>query len=256
MQTAVQATAVDFWQRASNENLRPSGSQIYAQRLNALLQGQIQTNLKESASVRLWTTASPQPTYQQWQQLLRQEAYLVSKQARQAPLGILLGDSLSMWFPNELLPTNQIWLNQAISGENTGQILARLGHLDYLQPDTIYLMAGVNDLKQGISETTVLNNLRSIIRHLRCSHPNTVIVVQSLLPTNYPYLSGERANRINQQLKAIAAAEGANYLNLYPLFADGKGVLRQELSTDGLHLSRAGYAIWQSVLQGLEDCLN
>ncbi|MEB3226172.1 MAG: GDSL-type esterase/lipase family protein [Synechococcus sp.] len=261
LQMAVQPTVGDLWRTGSHSYPRStsprSGPQLYAQRLNALLQGQIQTSVKAGASVpELWTSASPQPTYQQWQQLLNQEAHLVAKQARQDPLGILVGDSLSMWFPNDLLPSNKIWLNQGISGENTGQILARLGYLNGIQAQSIYLMAGVNDFKQGIPEMTVLNNIRSMIRYLRCYHPEAVIVVQSLLPTNYAYLQGEKATYLNRQLQAIATEEGANYLNLYPLFADRRGALRRELSTDGLHLNRAGYEIWRQALQNLENCLD
>ncbi|MBV5260383.1 lysophospholipase [Synechococcus moorigangaii CMS01] len=260
LQRAVQPVATEnFWQTATRAPSRltspRSGVQIYTERLNALLQGQIQTSVKEGANSRLWTMGTPQPTYQQWQQLLSQEAYLVAKLPRRAPLGVLLGDSLSLWFPNDLLPNNKIWLNQGISGENTSQLLARLNHLNGVPAQTIYLMMGVNDLKQGVSETTLLNNIRTILRTLRCTHPEATIVVQSLLPTNYDYLRGERANRLNRQLQAIATQEGANYLNLYPLFSDGNGGLRRELSTDGLHLNRAGYEVWQGALQKLENCL-
>ncbi|ANV86516.1 hypothetical protein AWQ22_02975 [Picosynechococcus sp. PCC 7117] len=259
VQRASNPTATNLWATATPQYLASprfrSGAQLYTFRLNALLRGQIQTALKAGASTRLWTNGAPQPTYQQWQQLLSQEVHLAAQYQGRQSLGILLGDSLSLWFPNDLLPASKIWLNQGISGENTSQILARLGTLHGLQADTIYLMAGVNDLKQGVSETTVLNNLRAIIRQLRCQHPESVIVVQSLLPTNHGYLRKDRAIRINQQLQAIASQEGVNYLNLYPLFTDANGGLRSELTTDGLHLSDAGYAQWQGALQRLEDCL-
>ncbi len=249
------------WPAADNHGRFPqrfllSGPQLYTQRLYALLQGQVYTSLKEGAIPRLWGNAASQPTYQQWQQLLRQEAYLAVKQRGDRPLGVLLGDSLSLWFPSDLLPPNKIWLNQGISGENTQQILARLDSLQGLPVDTIYLMAGVNDFKQGIAETVFLDNMRALIRGLRCQHPNATIVLQSLLPTNHDYLQGERVIRLNQQIQAIARQEGANYLNLYPLFAAANGTLRPELSTDGLHLSRTGYDIWQGAMQNLENCLN
>ncbi|WP_157094690.1 GDSL-type esterase/lipase family protein [Picosynechococcus sp. PCC 7003] len=259
VQRASNPTGTNLWATATPQYLSSprfrSGAQLYTFRINALLRGQIQTALKEGASTRLWTNGALQPTYQQWQQLLSQEVNLAAKYQGRQSLSVLLGDSLSLWFPNDLLPASKIWLNQGISGENTSQILARLGTLNGLQPDTIYLMAGVNDLKQGVSEMTLLNNLRAIIHQLRCQHPETVIIVQSLLPTNHHYLRKDRAIRINQQLQAIATQEGVNYLNLYPLFTDANGGLRLELTTDGLHLSDAGYVQWQGALQRLEDCL-
>ncbi len=32
-------------------------------------------------------------------------------------------------------------------------------------------------------------------------------------------------------------------------FMDGQGVLRRDLTTDGLHLNARGYQVWQGVLQ-------
>ena len=54
---------------------------------------------------------------------------------------------------------------------------------------------------------------------------------------------------------AMAQYEGANYLNLYPLFQDRENNLAQELTTDGIHLSRQGYQVWQTALQKAESLL-
>ena len=66
------------------------------------------------------------------------------------------------------------------------------------------------------------------------------------------YLSPERAMRLNKQLQAIAAQENAGYLNLHALFVDGQGKMRQDLTTDGLHLNRQGYKVWQQAMQQAE----
>ena len=47
--------------------------------------------------------------------------------------------------------------------------------------------------------------------------------------------------QFNTKLQAIAKKEGVKYLELNPLFANQKGELRSELTTDGLHLSHQGY---------------
>ncbi|HAX89511.1 MAG TPA: lysophospholipase, partial [Cyanobacteria bacterium UBA11370] len=56
-----------------------------------------------------------QLNYQQWVALLEQEAQVIAEQ-KPEHLAVLLGDSISLWFPNELLPPDQKWLNQGISG--------------------------------------------------------------------------------------------------------------------------------------------
>jgi lysophospholipase L1-like esterase len=163
-------------------------------------------------------------------------------------LGILLGDSISLWFPSDRLPSSQLWLNQSISGETTRDILQRLSDFSRTRPSVIYLMAGVNDLKQGIPEAEILFNLRQILRRLKQTHPKTQLVVQSILPTDAALSFGDRVWWLNQQLAALAEQEGTVYLDLYSHMADTSGSLRRELTTDGLHLNANGYQVWQEVL--------
>ncbi|AFY37990.1 lipolytic protein G-D-S-L family [[Leptolyngbya] sp. PCC 7376] len=243
------------WPSTSNTNTsrRPSSNpQLFSQRVNALKAGQLYTRLKGNSFETAWAGARQQPTHQEWQNLLQQEAKSVATGQGNNRLGVLVGDSLSMWFPSDLLPEGKLWLNQGISGENTSQVLQRLNALDRVRPETIYVMAGVNDLKQGASDATVLNNTRAIIRRLRYQHPYATIVLQSLLPTRMAYLSPDRAIRLNNKLQAIAGEENAGYLNLHALFVDQEGKMRQDLSTDGLHLNRQGYKVWQQAMQQAE----
>lgn len=203
-----------------------------------------------------------QLTYEDWVRLLDQEASAI---ARQVPdqLAILVGDSLSLWFPPELLPQEYIWLNQGISGETTAGLRDRLDLLDQLQPEYILVMIGINDLLQGISTETVLANQREIIRYLRQTHPESEIVLQSLLPHGAEAATWEGRQRLeqipNQELQqlnaamaAMAASEQVAFLDLQPLFRNQAGQLRPELTTDGLHLNPAGYHVWSTALRLLD----
>jgi lysophospholipase L1-like esterase len=197
--------------------------------------------------------------YQQWVDILKQEA-TVAAQKRPQHLTILLGDSLSLWFPSELLPQNRNWLNQGISGETSTGLLKRLELFNSTQPETIFVMIGINDLIRGVSDKIILDNQLQIIRYLKKVHPQTQIVVQSILPHGGQETTWERREKLlaipnsrirslNQQLQAIAQKEGVKYLNLHPLFANNQTNLRLELSTDGLHLNSQGYLVWSSALQ-------
>ncbi|BAU08588.1 G-D-S-L family lipolytic protein [Fischerella thermalis CCMEE 5330] len=213
--------------------------------------------------------ASSQPTpelgnrhklnYQQWVDILKQEA-TVAAEKRPDHLNIIAGDSLSLWFPTELLPEGRNWLNQGISGENSTGLLKRLKLFDRTQPETIFVMIGINDLIQGKEDEIILQNHRRIVRYLRQVHPHTQIVIQSILPhggkqANWEgrekllAISNSRIQKLNQQLQTIAKTEGVKYLNLHPLFVNKQGHLRPELSTDGLHLNSQGYLVWSSALQ-------
>lgn len=225
-----------------------TGSQLYHQRLAALRAGRLYTRLPGHSFRSVWSRASRQPSYTQWRRLLAQEARVATGGQGNNRLGILLGDSISLWFPSDRLPSSQLWLNQSISGETTRDILQRLSDFSRTRPSVIYLMAGVNDLKQGIPEAEILFNLRQILRRLKQTHPKTQLVVQSILPTDAALSFGDRVWWLNQQLAALAEQEGTVYLDLYSHMADTSGSLRRELTTDGLHLNANGYQVWQEVL--------
>jgi lysophospholipase L1-like esterase len=152
-----------------------------------------------------------------------------------------------MWFPSDRLPSQGFVLNQGISGDTTAGVLQLLNRFGQTRPDRIHVMVGINDLRQGASDQAVLNNLRQIMRRLRQAHPQAQVVVHSILPTRLTTIPADRIASLNAQLSAITQHEGVQYLNLQTYFADEYGQLRQELTTDGLHLNPDGYAVWQSV---------
>lgn len=226
-----------------------SGPQLYHQRLAALKTGQIYTRLSRESFWSSWANATEQPTYEQWKNLLASEARAIAFGQGTNRLSVLLGDSLTLWFPPEQLSRNRLWLNQGISGDTTSGILNRLSALLPTRPDTIYLMAGINDLRRGETDGTILRNFRQIVRRLRQQHPDAQVVVQSILPTQLIEISNARIRHLNRQIEAIAQAEGAQYLDVYSQFIDAQGNFRSELTTDGLHLNAQGYQVWRSQLR-------
>ena len=218
--------------------------------------------------------ASPQSgsrvylSYEQWVALVGREAK-VAAEDRPAHLTILAGDSLSLWFPQELLPTGFSWLNQGISGDASYGLLRRLKLFDATDPETVFVMVGINDLSQGLRRETVLANHREIIHHLKAAHPHARIVVQSILPhaadralksaspppwaTRLINTPNAAIRDLNQQLAIAAKEENVDYLNLHVFFTDSQGEMQVELTTDGLHLNRRGYEVWRSQLQAFQQ---
>jgi lysophospholipase L1-like esterase len=230
-----------------------SGNQLYHHRFAALKTGRIYTRMQGDTVQILRDSAQKRHlTYEDWKNLLALEAKAISKGQGNNALGILLGDSLSLWFPREKLPHSKLWLNQGISGDTSAGIYRRLRAFSSTRPDVIYIMAGINDLRRGESNEEILQNHRRIIRKLRQNHPNTEIIVQSILPTRLESIPNSRIIEINKQLALIAEAENAQYLHIYDWFTDFQGNLRSELTTDGLHLSEDGYDVWRSALQHIQ----
>lgn len=225
-----------------------------------------------------------QLNYEQWVQMLSREASAIADQSP-SQLKVLAGDSLSLWFPSNLLPAEATWLNQGISGETSYGLLKRVKFFDQTKPQTIFVMVGINDLIKGVRGETVVANQREIVRHLKAAHPQATIVIQSILPhggdrasrryldsikgdpapkerqqplwvDRLPTISSRWIRTINKKLERIAQDEGVEYLDLYSDFADTQGYIREELTTDGLHLSVAGYALWRSKLQQVNKAVS
>lgn len=59
----------------------------------------------------------------------------------------------------------------------------------------------------------------------------------------------ERIVAINVALKDIAAKYKVTYIDLHSSMKDDKGMLKSELTYDGLHLKIEGYLVWKDVLE-------
>ena len=198
-------------------------------------------------------------TYEQWLEVLKQEAAAVAKKQPER-LTVLLGDSLSLWFPADQLPVDRSWLNQGISGDTTALMINRLSFLDETKPQTIFVMAGINDFKKGSTVDEVVESYRTLLQNLKQKHASSEIVVQAVLPHGAEMtamddrdqvlaIPNDQIVKFNQKLASLAKEEQLLFLNLHPLFADKEGFLRSDLTTDGLHLNPSGYMVWSTAMQ-------
>ncbi|MDB9311623.1 GDSL-type esterase/lipase family protein [Spirulina sp. CS-785/01] len=231
-----------------------SGAQFYQQRMMALKRGKLYTRLPRNSFYEQWKEAREQPSYEQWKRLLKYEALAIARGQGQNQLNLFVGDSLSAWFPSQAFPKGSFWLNQSISGENTQQLRQRLHLFAETRPQTIYVMVGINDLRQGVRDETIVQNYLAIAQQLKQQHPQAKIVLQSLLPTRQPTLN-RRINRLNHALSKIAERENLLYLNLHAFFVDDEGQLKSSLTTDGIHLTPEGYEVWQQALEQIQSWL-
>lgn len=55
----------------------------------------------------------------------------------------------------------------------------------------------------------------------------------------------------NQSVASMASRQGGTYIDLQSTFSDRHSLLKQDLTTDGLHLSGRGYNVWQTALVNL-----
>ena len=96
-----------------------------------------------------------------------------------------------------------------------------------------------------------LANLEGIIQSLARDYPLTQLQLLSVLPVNEKeQYKGTVYIRTNEKIQALNRAyrdlasiyTNVQFIDLYDTFLDESGQLREEFTTDGLHLTIAGYA--------------
>ena len=230
--------------------VRPrTGGQLYVQRVATLRAGHLYSRIPPSTFADQWQTAAQQPTHQDWQSLLAYEAALMASRQGASSLTVLVGDSIYLWLPQDQLTGDRLWLNQSISGETTTHVLRRLTYFASVRPQTIYVMAGVNDLKNGVDPRIVVSNLELTAQRLRMQHPQARIVVLSILPTRLAHIPPPQVRGVNQQLAIALQRRNIEFLDLQPAFMDDQGLMRTDLTTDGLHLNAQGYSLLATYLR-------
>lgn len=155
------------------------------------------------------------------------------------------------------------YINRGISGQTTPQMLIRFRQdVIALQPKVVVVLAGTNDIAGNTGPTTleaIQDNLTAMAE-LAKAH-NIRVVFASLLPiSDYEVNNGqpiiqskrrppEQIRALNDWIKAYALQQRATYLDYYSATVDEKGFLRGELSDDGLHPNRAGYAVMKPLVE-------
>ena len=92
----------------------------------------------------------------------------------------------------------------------------------------------------------VADNINETVLRLNTALPDTQVFVQSILPHHRDFIS-VMALSVNRRLQNL---EGVDYtfINLYPHFVDSKTTNKRNLTSDGTHLTKAGYELWKSIV--------
>jgi lysophospholipase L1-like esterase len=164
---------------------------------------------------------------------------------------VFLGDSLTHIGRWELLFPDIAVRNYGIGGERSEHLLIRVEPIVRIQPTKLFLLIGTNDLALGFPVDEIAANVATLLDELRRSLPDCRLHLQGALPRQRKYAA--RIMALNLLYRRIAAERGIAFVDLFPLFEDGSGQLRAELTYDGLHLMGKGYGLWRDAIAALVD---
>jgi lysophospholipase L1-like esterase len=194
-------------------------------------------------------------TLQDWPQLSRYaQADATLGAPRQGEQRVVfMGDSITDgWKLADYFP-GKPYVNRGISGQTTPQMLIRMTpDVIKLQPKVVVILAGTNDIA-GNTGPMSLNEIEdnyAAMADLARAH-GIAVVFSSVLPVHDkgaggPETPGHPAAKIhalNDWLQRYCATHQLTYRDYYSHMLGPDGMLRTDLSGDGLHPNAAGYRI-------------
>ncbi|TJZ53175.1 GDSL family lipase [Sphingobacterium olei] len=119
-----------------------------------------------------------------------------------------------------------------------------------LNPEYIVLYAGDNDLSQGKSPATVLQDLKRMVSLIQKTFPEIHIAVVSIKPSPDRLLLLEKVIKTNDLIEYYASENDILFINTFHRLIDTTGKpCGRYYQEDGLHLNKGGYKIWSSTIR-------
>jgi lysophospholipase L1-like esterase len=144
------------------------------------------------------------------------------------------------------------YIGRGISGQTTPQMVLRFrADVIALQPKVVVILAGTNDIAGNTGPITLEETEGNLASMAELARANGIrVVLSSVMPvSNYGHVDmriqrpPEKILELNAWIKKYAAEKGDAYVDYFSAMVDEHGMLKKELSEDGLHPNAAGYAL-------------
>ena len=172
---------------------------------------------------------------------------------------VFIGNSITNWWEAEdsWAALNQKYnhkiTNLGYAADQTQNVIWRLENGEFpvgINPEYVVIMIGTNNWMSGSKPESTAAGIGKIVKIINKNSPSSRIILVSLLPRgtgNNDELT-KINNAVNEIIKKYNGCLNISYLDLAQHFVNNNGLLRNELFTDALHLSPAGYDIWKEKL--------
>ncbi|WP_210165938.1 GDSL-type esterase/lipase family protein [Bosea sp. AAP35] len=162
---------------------------------------------------------------------------------------LIVGDSISRaghpW--SYRLRTNPLGIqNIARDGYNTELIKLIVEQALAKRPEVILYMSGTNDVLHGHDKFGGFEAAYRTNISLAKTAPRLIV---TLAPPTRSADWNLRLVALNSTAKKIAVEAGATVIDLWPKMVDADGLLHSHMTTDGIHFTGEGYAVWSEELR-------
>lgn len=170
---------------------------------------------------------------------------------------VFMGDSITeFWKVNDTaFFTENPFIDRGISGQTTPQMLLRFREdVINLKPETVVILAGINDIAENTGPITIDQIMGNIISMVELAKANKIkVVLCSVLPANNFYWNpklkpADKVIELNLLLKNYAKANKISYVDYYNAMVDNEKGLLKKYGEDGVHPNLEGYKLMETLL--------
>jgi len=172
---------------------------------------------------------------------------------------VFIGDSITHFYERAagiwnwtllLKQYNKKLSNIAIGGDQTQHVIWRMQNGAFpagINPQYVVLMIGTNNRQ---APESIAAGIGKIIQMVNAASPSTKIVLMSILPrgTGNDDANTIRNNAVNSIIKNYHGYLNVMWLDISQYYVNPDGSLKNDLFTDKIHLSQAGFDIWREKL--------
>lgn len=154
---------------------------------------------------------------------------------------IVSGGDFKKYFPEI-----ETIINLGLPGDTLYGMYNRIEMLISTNPKKIFILGGINSLKNTNIESCVMR-YDTMISDIKEGVPNVQLYIQSVLPISEEKericADNSMIRQFNQRLEAISQKYNCIYIDLYSLY-EKDGYMNPELTSDGVHLKPEAYNLW------------
>lgn len=170
---------------------------------------------------------------------------------------VFIGASHTQYWQNYVDFQARQWIDKGIAGQKCGDVLARVQtDVVALQPATMHLLCGTNDILRGPTDPAVTEaNIAAIILTARA---NNIDVIMATLPpvragvfATFDPTTPQQIIALNDWIRNYGRVHRYPVADYYSVLVGEDGQLVEAYTTDGVHLTAKGYEVMDSVVMPL-----
>ena len=216
-----------------------------------------------SEAAAQWRAVQAERNATDWPFLCRyRDANAELKRSGQRPQVVFMGDSITEgWIvaDGEFFSSNG-YVDRGISGQSSPQMVARFYHdVIALNPRVVHIMTGTNDIGGAtgpITEDEYIGYVRAMIDMARANGIEVVLAAMPPMTMLLPRPDFDVkpwVRSMNARLKQTATEYGITFVDYYTPLADEAGAFDTAYANDGVHPTRAGYAVMEPLARRAID---